>query len=106
MGKSSLRAAGRRRASFVTQMTTVSPEGLTRSGGVGRPADCEAGGRWRRVGAHGKIALPHFAVLHVDARYAAVPNGAARFVDADARNQHLVKIQSAAIQRGGRRVRE
>ena len=30
-----------RRASFVTQMTTVSPEGLTRSGGVGRPADLE-----------------------------------------------------------------
>ena len=63
-----------RRASFVTQMTTVSPEGLTRSGGVGRPADREAGGRWRHVWCARQIAylsLPFCALMRALTRAAA-----------------------------------
>jgi len=64
--KSSRRPRFERRRLRGTAVATPSPP--AGGGGVGPPADCEAGERWRHVWCARQNRLPLFAVLRLDAR--------------------------------------
>ena len=64
--KSSRRPRFERRRLRGPAVATPSPP--ARGGGVGPPADCEAGERWRHVWCARQNRLPLFAVLRLDAR--------------------------------------